>query len=230
MLDRLRVLPVYVRQILLMARYYRNQQDLPAILAFDDLNRHLPLTATSVEAMLARSPACREAANARLLSFDVDLPRFRALPLGTVGRQWADHLDAEGFEPIVFTPGLFSVETDADWVIARLRQLHDLVHVVTGFGTDEAGEAGLQAFNFAQMQNTMAAIGLAGLLVAFLAEPYDAARIRAAMDAIARGWLMGRDADPLLAVDWNAWWARPVTELRAHLSVVALDAPHRLAA
>ena len=31
----------------------------------------------------------------------------------------------------------------------RLRETHDIVHVLTGFGTDGPGELGLQAFNLA---------------------------------------------------------------------------------
>ena len=211
---------IYGRQARLMGRYYRNQDDLRSILAFDDLNRHLDFTRASVEALIRRNPDAADAAAAKRLDFDVDLDRFRHLPAGTVGREWADHLRAHGFTPIVYTPGDFLVDDDASWIIARLRQLHDLTHVVTGFGTDEAGEAGVQGFNLAQMQNTMATIGLAGLFTAWLTEDYDDVRIRRAMDAITDGWRMGRHTRPLVAVDWNHWWERDLEDLRAHIGLI----------
>ena len=35
------------------------------------------------------------------------------------------------------------------------------------------------------------------------------------MDAIAEGWTLGRRARPLMAVRWEDFWARPLSELRA---------------
>ncbi len=39
------------------------------------------------------------------------------------------------------------------WYNARLRDMHDLWHVVTGYGRDSFGEACLLAFSYAQTRN-----------------------------------------------------------------------------
>jgi ubiquinone biosynthesis protein COQ4 len=62
----------------------------------------------------------------------VDLEKLRSLPSGTFGRAWADSLDQHHLQP--FTTG------------PRRKQLHDGVHILTGYGTDAIGEAEVQAF------------------------------------------------------------------------------------
>ena len=53
----------------------------------------------------------------------------------------------------------------AAYVIQRLRQTHDLWHVVTGYDTDPASEVALQAFTYAQLRApgslVLAALGFA---------------------------------------------------------------------
>jgi len=62
----------------------------------------------------------------------VNLTDLRQLPSGTFGRALADALDRARLDP--FTTG------------PRRKQLHDSIHVLTGYGTDAIGEVELQAF------------------------------------------------------------------------------------
>ncbi len=62
----------------------------------------------------------------------VVLEKLRLLPIGTLGRTLADFLATNNLEPL--TGGF------------RRKQLHDSVHVLTGYGTDLIGEAEIQAF------------------------------------------------------------------------------------
>jgi ubiquinone biosynthesis protein Coq4 len=62
----------------------------------------------------------------------VEMDYLRSLPPGTLGYAWAEHLDANGLDPFVRGP--------------RRQQLHDGIHVLTGYGTDPVGEAEVQAF------------------------------------------------------------------------------------
>lgn len=62
----------------------------------------------------------------------VNLDALRQMPPGSLGRAWADLLDAEQLTPLTGGP--------------RRKQLHDGVHVLTGYGTDPIGEAEVQAF------------------------------------------------------------------------------------
>lgn len=62
----------------------------------------------------------------------VNLAVLQSLPTGTFGRAWADFLDQHGLSPL--TTG------------SRRKQLHDGIHVLTGYGSDPIGEAEVQAF------------------------------------------------------------------------------------
>jgi ubiquinone biosynthesis protein COQ4 len=79
----------------------------------------------------------------------VDIQKLRTLPQGTFGRAWADLLDANNLQP--FTTG------------SRRKQLHDGIHVLTGYGTDLIGEAQVQAFVLGtkfRLTNLMLGLGL----------------------------------------------------------------------
>ncbi|MEH2261325.1 Coq4 family protein [Nostoc sp.] len=62
----------------------------------------------------------------------VEIERLRFLPTGTFGRTWANFLNEHNLQP--FTTG------------SRRKQLHDGIHVLTGYGVDLIGEAEVQAF------------------------------------------------------------------------------------
>ena len=62
----------------------------------------------------------------------VDAAYLRQLPEGTFGRAWIDTLEANGLTPLNSGP--------------RRQQLHNGIHVLTGYDTDPLGEAQVQAF------------------------------------------------------------------------------------
>ncbi|MBW4488011.1 MAG: ubiquinone biosynthesis protein COQ4 [Trichocoleus desertorum ATA4-8-CV12] len=62
----------------------------------------------------------------------VNLALSRSLPTGTFGGAWADFLDQNGRSPL--TTGF------------RHKQLHDGIHILTGYGSDSLAEAEVQAF------------------------------------------------------------------------------------
>lgn len=62
----------------------------------------------------------------------VDLDYLRLLPSDSFGKAWANHLDESNLLP--FSAGV------------RLKQIHDGVHVLTGYDTSPLGEAQVQLF------------------------------------------------------------------------------------
>lgn len=80
----------------------------------------------------------------------VDVDHLRSLPPGTFGHAWIQHLDENNLEPFDYGP--------------RRQQLHDGVHVLTGYGTDPLGEAEVQAFLLGAKFQIAHLILLTGLL------------------------------------------------------------------
>lgn len=146
----------------------------------------------------------------------VDLDALARLPEGTLGHAFARFMRAQNLDPaaIPTLPG----RTEYEFVSAHLYETHDIWHVVTGFGTDVAGELGLQAFYYAQFPS-----GLSSMLLAagFLNTTFFRIEDRTArMDAIVDGYARGKRAAKLFGVRWAELWGRDLEEVRRELDVV----------
>ena len=87
----------------------------------------------------------------------IDLQDLQTLPKGSLGRCYADQLISQGITPDTLidpTP----VTNSSEFVVHRVRETHDIVHVLTGFGLDGDSEIGLQGFNLAQNRSPVAVI------------------------------------------------------------------------
>ncbi|NMO22705.1 hypothetical protein HPC49_42120 [Pyxidicoccus fallax] len=148
----------------------------------------------------------------------VDRPRMgllhiaslRALPQGTLGRAFADHLVENGLDPDALP--YLEARTDEEYVRAHMLESHDVWHVLTGFPTDVAGELGVQAFSLAQVGSPFALGILAGGLANTLLYAFSERDER--MRAIVRGWLLGRRARILFGAPWRQMWEMPLEEVR----------------
>jgi ubiquinone biosynthesis protein Coq4 len=147
----------------------------------------------------------------------ISLAELQKLPTGSLGRVYSDHMIASGLDPGFFPQ--IPVANDADYLRMHLYETHDLWHVVSGFGTDVAGELGLQALYAAQLPLGSFAPALlsAGLLNAALFERVD---LPQRLEQIARGWTMGKSAHTLIGVDWSKLWSMPLETVRANLGIV----------
>jgi ubiquinone biosynthesis protein Coq4 len=160
---------------------------------------------------LRRTPSAAWALRERPRVGQVELAALRALPPGTLGWAFAQHLAANGLDPDAL-PRLSAV-TETEYVRAHLLEVHDVWHVLTGFGTDVSGELGMQAFSLAQVGSPFAAGILAGGLLNTLLYAFSERDAR--MRAIVRGWLLGKRARLLFGVDWACMWEKPLTQVRA---------------
>ena len=145
----------------------------------------------------------------------VELDVLAALPMGTLGRTFADNMRAQGLDPADL-PRLEAEDAES-YFAAHLYETHDIWHTVTGFPTDIPGELGLQAFYAAQLAGPLPiAILSAGLMNTLLFAMHD--RV-ARMDAIVRGWQLGRRAKPLFGRKWDTLWETPLADVRSMLAL-----------
>ncbi len=148
-----------------------------------------------------------------------DQQRLEALPEGSLGRIYADfvsreQITADGLvDASVAAPPNGPLDPERQYVGERLRDMHDLWHVVTGYNRDLLGEAALLAFTFAQTRTP--GIGLIVL--------YALARARGdfapARGIIWQGFRRGLGAAWLPAQDWESLLTRPLDEVRETLAV-----------
>jgi ubiquinone biosynthesis protein COQ4 len=160
-----------------------------------------------------------------------DRDSLKALPAGTLGRLYyefmaAEHLSAAGLvEASNFQESLPPGE-DMTVFRERSREMHDLLHVVTGYGRDPLGEACLVAFSYAQT-------GLKGFAViaAFAARRIAQARPgQPIRRAVFEGWRHGRSAGWLPGADWEALLTQPVQAIREQFAVKPAIYYHKILA
>jgi ubiquinone biosynthesis protein Coq4 len=121
-----------------------------------------PATALAI-AYVQGFPGVQALIQDRYLAPPPDLTTLAQLPPGTLGRCFAEYIQATGFDPNYYRP--LPITDDTNYVVTRLRQTHDLWHLVTGLGSDVKGELGLQAFCLAQTHLPLPVLLIAGGLL-----------------------------------------------------------------
>jgi len=141
---------------------------------------------------------------------------------GTVGAAYRDFIAPRGLSAEGLAEESRKVpEADVDaahplaWYARRMRDVHDVWHVLTGYGTDALGEVCVVAFSYAQTRSLgFAVIALAGasqFAKQKTGQPYG----QAAREA----WRNGRKAAWLPEVDYPALFALPLDEARRLLKI-----------
>jgi ubiquinone biosynthesis protein COQ4 len=144
---------------------------------------------------------------------DLDLGALARMPAGSLGRALAQYFRDNGLEPFVTA---FPVRSDVDYLGKRYRETHDIFHVLTGYGVDEAGEMELQAF----------VLGNLGLRQTLLILGFSLPRrlwfkgvrgLGGHLGRLRAAYRRGKRAPELLSVRFEDLWAQPVTQLGARL-------------
>ncbi len=121
--------------------------------------------------------------------------------------------------------------TDATYLRQQLRALRSVWRIVLGYGDAPFDDWALHAFTAAQTASFESYLWIAVLFarVGFI----NPEATIAVHDCLATGWLHGKAAPNLLAVDWGERWDQPVADVRAELGApltVTGDEPRRAAA
>lgn len=140
---------------------------------------------------------------------------------GTVGATYRDFRNARGFtaEGLADEARKIGAPVDAQhpvvWYSRRIRDVHDIWHVLTGYQTDALGEACVVSFSYAQTGN-----------LGFLVIGWGAAReiqrenrSIPARRAVWQAYRNGRAARWLPGLNYEALFAEPLETARARLGI-----------
>ena len=170
------------------------------------------------------APAGREALARKETLADVltDWEKLRALPEGSLGRAYLHFMESEG----ITVAGLKAASDEATRTYQqleparvkyrdRLRDMHDLWHVVTGYGRKTLGEICLLAFSGGQTrQRGFTSMAWIWALKEQLVHPG-----RRVISAMREGYRRGAKAEWLVAEDWEDLLALPLDEVRRALNI-----------
>jgi ubiquinone biosynthesis protein COQ4 len=142
----------------------------------------------------------------------VDFDALRALPEGTLGRAYVDHLDRNGITAdLQARPTRHVEDPDVSYLVRRFRQTHDIWHPLLDLGIAPHEEVIIHAFSFGQLQLPVSALVVffGSIKHLVLEQRWGALR-----RALGQAYRSGRDAAPLLPVYWERMWREPIAEVR----------------
>ncbi|MGI9592840.1 MAG: Coq4 family protein [Myxococcota bacterium] len=152
---------------------------------------------------------------------------LESMPEGSLGHVYARFMSAAGIDAqgLVDAAATVPREVEVDparrWFFDRLRDQHDLWHVLTGYGRDLAGEAALLAFTHAQNGNR--GIGAIVLTAAWRGpRSFDCRWQRYLLSC----WRRGRRAAPLANQRWEELLPQPLADVRQRMRIEAPELAH----
>jgi ubiquinone biosynthesis protein COQ4 len=158
--------------------------------------------------LLRRRPSLRAAVGGGLTG----------LPAGTLGRAYHDFMAAHGFSvegmaELGLAGGARAMSDDERWFTERMNTLHDVRHVVAGYGQEPLGELCLLAFRYAQTGHP----GMGSFAVLWGLKIARARRGQPVVAAVLEGYRRGRRAVWMDDLHWEDMLRQPLAEIRARL-------------
>lgn len=173
---------------------------------------------------------------ANILENDIDLldtladrEALAQLPEGSLGRVYLDFMTRED----ITAEGLVEASDEAyeglnhaelERYTMRTREMHDLWHVVSGYGRDGLGEICVVAFSYPQTKS----LGFAAIAAMGAVKFSREFRGQGVPRAVWQAYRAGRKAAWLPGQDWELLLTQPYTEVRKSLNIT--EPSHYLAA
>lgn len=160
-------------------------------------------------------------------------PRFSlealaACPDGSLGGRLHSLVVDDGFDLEVLDRDaldLSDLPAPLDYLNIRILQCHDVWHLVAGYETTGLHEVAISGFQMAQFGHQYSSMFLGVVLtkVAF-SEPFEGMGFL--LDTVLSAYAHGRRTPPLLGVEWEEVWDRPVAEIRSTYGITPYDSPY----
>ncbi len=145
---------------------------------------------------------------------ELNLAALARLPEGTLGREVAGYFHDNKISPFTTT---LELKNDVDFIGKRYRETHDLLHVLTGYGTDVLGEMELQAFALGNLGIRTAVLILMFSLLENVRGRQFGVSTPAFFRRIRAAYRRGRASKQFLSFDFERHWETPVATLQAQL-------------
>lgn len=179
---------------------------------------------------LASLPGAAAFIEAQYLADPLSLAQLERYAEGTLGHGYHQFVVAHGLEAnlgrnyrafneeLQASGKLDRLPADLSYTIVRGFQIHDFLHVLTGFDSTPMGELAQAAFHFAQLRFPYHAMRMAVTTahMAFL----NPKVITEGMDAIVAGWSLGRASENLHFTRWEEELDTPIETIRQRVGIV----------
>lgn len=152
-----------------------------------------------------------------------DHSRWTGCAPGSLARNYVEFMEREGLtaaglvaESHKFKPKEERFEDLYEWYVERLRDTHDLFHVLTGYGRDPLGELCLLGFSYEQ-NHSPGVLFIAWMGARQMAK--ETGMKAPVFAALAEGRKLGREADKLAHADLLTMLPDDIDAVRAKLNI-----------
>lgn len=173
------------------------------------------LRSAAGQAVRAREPA--------LPAILDDHAALRRMPEGSLAHAYCDFMEREGLtarglvdEFAKFASHREAFDDQFAWYLNRMRDVHDLLHILTGYGRDALGEACVLAFTYSQQPSP------ANLFIGYMAGLNIRRRVRSAapvLHAVREGQKLGKACPRLCEQPITDLLPLPLAEVRRRLNI-----------
>lgn len=145
---------------------------------------------------------------------DLDLAALDRLPEGTLGHEFARYFRDNKISPFKTT---LELKNDVDYIGKRYRETHDVLHLLTGYGTDVVGEMELQAYVLGNLGIHTARLILTMGTLGQLKQPQSGVARSEYLRRVWAAYHRGRASKLFLDFWFEHHWETPVATLRERL-------------
>ncbi|MDB9509860.1 Coq4 family protein [Kamptonema animale CS-326] len=139
------------------------------------------------------------------------------MPANTLGYLYAEHMYRNNLK---FFPVKSHKEQNIhNFFFKRIRETHDIIHVITGFNTDNLGEIGIEGFYLGQaMLPNLYCLMIARMShILFDDKIFDG---QLYLQVLTKGFQMGQTAEKVLGLKWEDMWLEDLENLRNKLRII----------
>ena len=147
----------------------------------------------------------------------IALEVLETLPPSSLGYIYSRHMRRQELSPASVIDAS-PITSSHEYIFHRVRETHDIVHVLTGFGIDAAGELGIQGFILAQIRSPLAVFFIFGGILAAMKNQLLLDKL---LKSLARGFELGLQAQCVIACKLEDGWDRPLVDWQQELGLSA---------
>lgn len=145
----------------------------------------------------------------------IALEVLETLPPSSLGYIYSRHMRRQELSPASVIDASL-ITSSHEYIFHRVRETHDIIHVLTGFGIDAAGELGIQGFILAQIRSPLAVFFIFGGILATMKNQLPLDKL---LKSLARGFELGLQAQCVIACKLEDGWDRPLVDWQQELGL-----------
>ena len=142
---------------------------------------------------------------------------LETLPPSSLGYIYSRHMRRQELSPASVIDAS-PITSSHEYIFHRVRETHDIIHVLTGFDIDAAGELGIQGFILAQIRSPLAVFFIFGGILAAMKNQLLLDKL---LKSLARGFELGLQAQCVIACKPEDGWDRPLVDWQQELGLPA---------